>query len=312
MDDSLKSLFKPPVEPDDERRGPPARFHLTTSNQWFLVFVAACFVAMRFWKSEEPSSSDAGYVVGTMFGTVVFSALIAWIAFRLSGRSVLVGSIAFNGMLILCLVGQIVPFMKQMQQTTVGGVSHIGPRSGDADRNNRELRETLTGLMIDHARESSAITEEWKGSWNRMVADINFNYSTKPDDAELKRRRGHFIAHARVVKKLLAFHDDTIPKLHRRCADLPRNDEVVKFLDKVAEEHKLASARFKPLLDAHLTTAEMLVAMTNLLIDNPKGWTVNGETIVFDDEPLSKRYGELAEVFKPAIQRADERAEQLR
>lgn len=311
MDDSLQSIFKPPAEPgdeaSDESRESRPKFGLSSSNQWYLVFVVACYALMEAWRSEHDVGLGSGFVVGQILTSGLLSALIGWIAFRLGGRSKLVGSVAFNGALTLVFFGQLVTYMPGMLNP---------PNHPDAEptrrKSPREVSERLADIALEHGRETSEVTKEWTDSWTRMMADINFNFATKPDDAELKRRRALFVGHVRTMKKLLAFHDDTVAKLHRRSADLPRNEEVVRFHERVASDQKLFAAKFTPLWDDHLATAELLVSMTDLLIDNPQGWSVADDTVIFSDEALQNRYGALAEVFAPTIQRVDERVARFR
>lgn len=305
MDDSLQSVFKPPVDPSDEPREARTSFRLTSSNQWYLVFVAACYALAEAWRSVNSVSLGAPFVVGQIIFSGLFSAFIGWIAFRLGGRSVLVGSVAFNGVLTLCFFGQMIAFMN-LKPAGRSETTDAHAMSED------EVRERLTEIVLKHGREMSEVTEEWKSSWNRMIADINFNYTIKPDDAELKRRRGHFAAHVRVVTKVLGFNDEAVPLMHRRCADLPRTAEVVNALEGVAAQHKLYMVKFKPLWDDHLKAAEALVSMTDILIENPGAWRVSNEVIVFDDGPLRKRYDDLAQVFSQALERAEERAARFR
>lgn len=307
MEDSLQSVISPPAEPDDEPCEARSRYRLTASNQWYLVFVVACYALMEAWRSEHSSALGAGFVVGQIISSALLSALLAWIGFRLGGRSKLVGSVAFNGALTLFFFGQVFLFKTQMENRSVPA-----EKPSRRDASPHDVRERVADMVFNHGREMNLVTEEWKSSWGRMVADVNFDYLTKPDDAELKRRRGHFAAHAQVVKKILEFHDDAMPKLHRRCADLPHKEELAKALEGVAAQHKLHMAKYKPLWDEHLTVAEMLVSMTDLLIDNPQGWSVADDTLVFDDPALAKHYGDFARRFAPALQRADERAAQLR
>lgn len=190
MDDSLKSIFRPVVEMDDEAPSePPPRFRLTSSNLWYLVVVAAGYALAEASKREE-LFIGAPYVIGLVIGSLLFSSLVAWIAFRLSSRSVLVGSVAFNGFLTLIAFGQFYVFFgpSLLPQGRVAE-SNVQERGmAEISRMNEEFKRKLSEtddparvrqITDDHARAvdarfsrmAEASTDPLEKQYLKIIAD---------------------------------------------------------------------------------------------------------------------------------------------
>lgn len=192
-------------------------FTLSKSNKiYFGVITVLSFVLFVVFSGK--TSYQIGEFTGRLIFLLLLPSLFAWIVWRLSGRKEKGGSLTFNIVLTLILLGQIGQFGNKLQQSQKIRELHEQKKEFKKEISNADdpaeidtaynkfsdsvkdglnrLSETSTGLekqfyriMSDFISESQATVQNWSNSYNSVLSPRILDYSLLNSDEEFDHQK---------------------------------------------------------------------------------------------------------------------------
>lgn len=303
-------------------------YSLSTSNKIFYG-LAILFSVVSFFLIGKFSSYEFGQLFGKVISYMLLPFFISWIIWRITGRSKIAGSITFNIILVLLLLGQVVKTAEQIEKNeSLEAIKSEKNQfkeylSENEDANFEEageaynkftdsvkdefknLSEKSQGseklffkLMAEFVNETQAEVLTWRNSYSEALSDDLFNYPLLKSDQDYESRKAAIRRYISASKKYLRSFEDTIPKLKSHLEPVGKDNALVKgAIEGALEKHNKQKPIFNPLIQEHIKYGENLIAMLDLLQNNKNQWSYDNSTdqLLFDDNQISETYDELFE-----------------
>lgn len=299
-------------------------YSLSKSNKIFYGFVAVISTTLFFIYSNN-SAEQIGQQLGRLFGLLVFPAIFGWIVWRLTGKKKNGGSITFNIILALAVLGQISTTIQNSQKSeqinslqkhsdslretfsNTDDQNEINEAykeyTGNIENSLNELSKQSTGtekqfykILEDFVSNSQVVVQDWQQSFMAVNSDRILNYSILNNADEFNHQRGVLNDYINKTKIYNASFNDTIPDLKKQLSVLGKENSLAKGAIKSAtEKHQQQKVIFEPLMKTHLEYGSNLIGILNLLEKNQGEWSEDNGQLVFNNDTTLAEFNLLIE-----------------
>lgn len=299
-------------------------FALSESNKVYFGCVAAISFVL-FLVTSDKTSYQIGEFVGRLIGFLFMPLIFAWIVWRLSGKREKSGSVTFNIMLTLILIGQIAQFGNKLQQSQQledlqkkkqefkdeFSSTENAVESGDAynkytdsvKEGLNKLSETSTGsekrvyrILSDFTSETQAIYQSWNQSLDAVLSQRILDYSLLVSDEEFeyqKKTLNHYVAQSESYRDYFA---TMIPRLEKRLKALGEGNKFAAgALKGATKKHFAQKPIMEPLMAAYIDYGNNMIQILDLLQKSKGEWVYESDELsIYSDEVLND-FNELIE-----------------
>lgn len=309
---------------ESEEHSRPQAFKLSLSNM--IAFGIVAFVAIAFFVLfSEKTAHNAGYLSGALFGFILIPVLFAWPVWRFSGRNETAGSLTFNIVLALMVLGNLTQFNKEVRRQKSmrdleaqredfkrSAVETEDPAEFDAaaDAFTDSVKEEFTrmaegstgdeqrffDIMSDFVRDSQIMAQNWRDAYNAVLDPRVLDVSLLTTDEEFSYQIGvlrNYVEQSQIYAESAA---DTLPRLKERLSVLGEGNEMaVGALEGAREKHLAQKPIFDPLMAAHIEYGNNMILLLELLQENQDGWEFTDDELSIVDEQLLDQYNNVIE-----------------
>lgn len=300
------------------------KYSLSKSNKIYLGVIAV-FSFVRFIATSNFTSYQLGEFTGSLIAFLLFPSLFAWIVWGLSGRKGKAGSVTFNIVLTLLLLGQIGQFVNKSQQNLITRElvkqeeqykkeisSTDDPAKIDAATNKyfnsvqgelNKLAETSTGpqkqfykIMSAYTSESQSIIQDFNDSVNAVLSPRILDYSLLNSDEEFDYQRNILRLYVEKTEIYIGLFANSVPDIKNRLSVLGEGNEYAKgAIDGVTGEYLAQKPFFEPLMHAHGEYGNNMIQILDLLQNNKDDWDYENDELLVYSQAVMDEYNELLE-----------------
>ncbi len=302
------------------------KFTLSKSNKIFVRIILGWFL-LRFiiiiFSGHTPY--EIGEFIGKLFAYFLFPLLFAWIAWRLSGRKEKSGSVTFNVVLLLVVLGQIGQFGKRLQESqsvreiqeqkeefkqTLANVddleqvdaayekfadSVIEEFAQLSERSRGEEKEFYK-IMSGFVSDSRAMFQRWSDSFDAVQAPRILDYSLLNSDEEFDFQKDVLEHYIEETKAYNRHTSNMISDLKKRLSVLGQRSEYAAGAVKGAtEKYLLQKPIFDSLFTAHVEYGNNIIQLLELLQKNQDEWSYANDELLIDSDAVLNECNELFE-----------------
>lgn len=299
-------------------------FSLSKSNKIFGI-VAAFLFAGIFLLTSEPGSVDIARALGRLLALLLIPTILSWIVWRFSGRTENSGSVAFNVLLALFILGQLVSlsqFRAQAFQTAEMENEAADYRrriaTAGTPEEARQLQEAYTESTLSNLRRLAAQSsgkqrefhlimaqfiedtqvreKQWNSTFFQAESERILDSSVLNSPQEFEFQRG-------VIDRYLEETRDYSKYFFAMPADLRTRLDVLGRGNHAAAEafgafqgsHRAQVESYTRLLKAHIRYGATTRQMLDFLEKNTDSWNHENGSLQFHSDDLRKEYDKLHE-----------------
>lgn len=296
-------------------------YALSTSNKLYFGIVAVVIIAL-FLVNPDLSPEHIGRLIGRVFSLLLFPAMFAWIVWRLTGKKENGGSITFNVVLTLILLGQVaqtsrtnmelesIQVEKEKFQDTFASsenpeevttayneyVDNMQNSFKDLSDQNTGAKKQFFAIMANFTSESQKIAQAWQQSYLAVSSDRLLDYSLLNNDKEFQYQKSILQDYIGQTETYGESYKNTLPRLQKDLSVLDQNDPMVKgAIEGATEKYEQQRPIFEPLMQAHLSYGKNLISVLDLLHDHQGQWSSEDGQIQFNDDDTLESFNQLVE-----------------
>lgn len=302
-------------------------FKLSKSNKIYFLVIAVLSVGF-FIIMPEKTPYRTGESAGQLMFFFLIPSLFAWIVWRLSARKKKSGSLAFNVVLTLCLLGQIGRFgnnalqiqkIREIQMQNKNFKKEISkiedPEEFDKAYNKyansvtdgiNNLSEICTGaekkyykIISEFVSESRSVVQKWNASYNSVMSPRILDYSLLNSDKEFDYQRNILRLYIEQSKIYNKFFANMVPNLKKRLKSVleEKNEYARGTVKRITEKYLLKKPIFGPLMQAHIEYGNNMIKILDILQKNKDMWSYENDGLLFSINSMLSKYNGLIEVI---------------
>ena len=301
------------------------KFTLSQSNKIYIAVITLLFVVL-FIAVPSKTSFLAGEFIGRLIGLLLLSSIFAWIVWRLSGKKEKAGTVTFNIILTLFVIGLITfPFTQKRFQLfqeesnikelieefnkTIATTNDKGKLDTAYNKFVDSYEETLIRLtgnstsqekrlyraFGDFVTKISLASEKWYQSSDAAIyAPRIFDYSLLNSEQEFDYRKNILRLHIEETKAYKKFYDIAIPNLKKQLTASGDSKKIAKsFIRGATRQYILDIPTIEKLSQAHIEYANKTIQVLDLLQIKRDEWEWENDELIFYNENLLNEYNEL-------------------
>lgn len=315
-----------PVVSCDQEETAKQRFSLSKFNGIYVGLVLV-FCVVAFIAEPGKSSYQIGYHMGGIVAFCLFPLLIAWIAWRCSGRRAKAGSLAFNLTLTLCLLGQVGQFMNRPREDRTRAdierkteafrkevantkdpsklrsaqkkyVDSIKDSFEDSAGKSTGAEKRARQILSQDFNETMAAVQEWGESRVAAQSAMDFSHSPLTDDKEFDRRKSALGLYIKKSKAYIEFYTNRVPNLTKRLAALGQENQFVRgAIDGARAQYLRHKPIYGPLMQAHIAAGNIAIQILGFLQKNKEKWEYKNDRFLFSSDSALTEFSELQKVL---------------
>ncbi|MCP4155187.1 MAG: hypothetical protein GY757_46105 [bacterium] len=297
-------------------------FSLSKSNKIYLAIVAGIFFLMLIPLSIK-NPDHTGELIGRLLPLLLFPVFVSWIAWRVSGKDEGTGSITFNivlTLLMLGLISQVWTNIRESQNLNELRVQHDegrkellnaeDPEKFDSAYNkySNSLIDSMDSLaktstksekqfykiMSRFLREAQVSNRAWRKSYDAVMEPTSFNLSLLKSDKEFQRQKNILKRFIQKAKSNQAFLANIVPNLKKRLSVLGKGNKFAKeAVEGVKKNYLRQKTVFEPFIQTQLKYGSNMLRVLELLEENKKDWTLENDELLIDNDKLLNRINAL-------------------
>jgi hypothetical protein len=302
------------------------QFALTKTNKaYFGIITVITFIFFLAFSNKAPES--IGELTGRLASFALFPSFFAWIVWRLAGRQENGGSITFNILLTLIVIGQVGQIGNRHQQSQKIASLEVqknefkerlstmdDPIEFDSAYNEyadsvkgtfNELSQTSTGrdkqffeIMNGFVSDVQSTAHNWNEAYNNILSERFFDLSRLNNDEEFDyqiRTATNYVEEAKTYADSLT---NMLPDLKERLSIVGEGNEMaVGAIRGASKKYDLQKQISEPLMKAHIEYGNLFIQLLEILQQNKSMWAYeNNEMSIYDDSVLSK-YNVLIDIL---------------
>lgn len=302
-------------------------FKLVTSNYVFGGIVCL-IVAFLHYRTHDLDGFLFGTIIGSFFGIIIFSLLMALFFWFILGRKKEGGTITFNVIMTLMLFSQFGQFSRNIQENNKSSEDILNalseykesslehPDSIDTNytKFSSSLKGNITNLISNSKGEEKKlfiglqvyfskmdlIYKDWNDANNTLenskVLDFNYLRTSSDYDSQIAIIDNYILK----SQNYKAFFLNRKSILKEELKGL-NSTSVKKYMTNFLKKDSIQRAVFEPYINAHIGYGESINAILNLLKKEDSTWEYDPkeETILFDYTSQEKEFNDhILEVVK--------------
>jgi len=296
-------------------------FKLVSSNYIFGGIVCL-IVAFLHYRTYDFDGFLIGTIIGSLFGIILFSLLMALFFWFILGRKKGGGTITFNVIMALMLFGQFGQFSRSIQdknKSTQGilnamseykesSLEHPDSIVDSYNKLSTTLNTNLSSLITNSSGDEKKVYIIAQGylsryetsyrKWNKAFIEVN--NSKTLDFAYLRENTAYdsqlvildnYISETKNYNKFIL---NRIPLLKEELKDLTQDSELAKgFMSGVLKKNALQKPIFKSFINTHIAYGNNLKGLVSLFKQEHGKWEILNETLLFEREESAQKYNTL-------------------
>ncbi len=302
------------------------KFNLSKVNIAFWSIIAL-FASLRFFAVSEKTSFQIGELVGQLTALLLIPMLFGWIAWRISRRSQRAGSITFNVVLALSVLGQLAEHGRSIQERqTLREIENDkeifkktlaeseDPEAFDSaykeytDSFQTGLNELATSssgdqqafyrIMGEIAQETQASSIAWQSAFNAIQSERILDFSRLNTKEEFKFQIDTLRTYIEATETHRRYLKTMLDRLKERLSVLGTNNQYARgAINGASEKYTAQKPILEPLFESHIQYGGKMIQLIQLLEQKQSEWTYQEGELLFDSDESLEQYNHIFEAL---------------
>jgi len=282
------------------------KYRLTKSNKIYLGVLLGITIPLFILRGNTSPES-----VGDIIAFLLFPCLFGWVVWRLSGKPENGGSITFNVVLTILVMGQ---FPKSERKSASEYSLKEGVELLEDTANSLKGDDKIAmNIALNLVNQGLDLGSRWEDSFDAVFSEDGFEVSHYADKNEMDR---HIVILQNHINLSNEYFNNSLCMLESMEKEIQKavgtkSEYANRFIAQARKQTNESATMMRKLLGSHVTYAGYGIEIIELLKKNSTKWKIKGGVIEFNDSELENHYYSLLESQKEAGENIDSLADEL-